>query len=430
MASHGIPRATAAEEVPETARLREQEKIKSYRELVRQVQEQRSKRDYSQDALDNVSRLLTRNPEFYTIWNIRREILQAQISRLADGAAAATAAAAAAAGADGDAKAATPTSTPQQLIQQILESDMRFIFPLLKKSPKCYWIWNHRVWLLEQTTTYLPLEDSLAFWAQELVLVGKMLSLDNRNFHGWGYRRKVVAEIERLRALRATAQGPAGELYADSSVERQTGGDCQAMSSMARDELAYTTAMVKLNLSNFSAWHSRMRTIVRLLAEEDASDEARKQMFESELDLVHRALIDPYDQSLWFYHQNLMCNLLPTTQQSGDAGLQNLLIAPRLSTAMKAKYLEAELEELRDILDSANDCKWVYLALIDVRKALWKTRGQGRDIEAETGKAKPDDGEEVAVRDDITQWLAAVKRLDPLRKARWEEMEAHLLEAE
>ena len=95
------------------------------------------------------------------------------------------------------------------------------------------------------------------FWEQELGLAGKMLSLDSRNFNGWGYRRKVIAALERL--------------------SDQSGGHEQAMTE---SEFQYTTKMINSNLSNFSAWHNRSVLIPRLLNEKQADKQARKNMLE------------------------------------------------------------------------------------------------------------------------------------------------------
>ena len=97
----------------------------------------------------------------------------------------------------------------------------------------------------------LPQDNSRALWTEELGLVGKMLNRDNRNFHGWGYRRTAVDNNERLKS-----------------------------SSMAKDEFDYTTKMIGSNLSNFSAWHNRSKLILRILDEQSASDEERKQMLD------------------------------------------------------------------------------------------------------------------------------------------------------
>ncbi|KAI5285464.1 Rab geranylgeranyltransferase, partial [Ascosphaera aggregata] len=375
MASHGIPRVTAAEDTTEGAILKEQEKITAYRKLVRKVQEQRAAHDKSEEALNNTSQLLSRNPEFYTAWNIRREILQHQFSSVLSTA--------------GGSENAT-TATPK--IQQLIQADLAFIFPLLKKSPKCYWIWNHRVWLLEQTTKFLPLSVSLRFWRQELQLVGKMLSLDNRNFHGWGYRRKVVAEIEKLMTRVQAEEEEENNKESDDADEKATSATTP---SLAKEELDYTTKMIKMNLSNFSAWHGRMRTILRLLNENNASDEDRRKMLDDELALIHQALIDPYDQSLWFYHQNLMCNFgvsstIPTSSSSSSFHdhSNKQVIAPSLTVWEKVMYVREEVEEMKEMLDGAEACRWIYLALIEARLLLARLekKGLGEDGKKESAQ--------------------------------------------
>lgn len=51
-------------------------------------------------------------------------------------------------------------------------------------------------------------------------------------------------------------------------------------SSMAKAELDYTTKMIGLNLSNFSAWHNRTKLILTILDEKAATDEERRQMLD------------------------------------------------------------------------------------------------------------------------------------------------------
>ena len=82
-----------------------------------------------------------------------------------------------------------------------------------------------------------------------------MLTKDSRNFHGWGYRRKVISELE------------SPKLNGKSMVE---------------SEFKYTTKMINApnGLSNFSAWHNRSKLIPRLLDERDADDAARRQFLD------------------------------------------------------------------------------------------------------------------------------------------------------
>jgi len=204
-----------------------------------------------------------------------------------------------------------------------------------------------------------------------------MLARDCRNFLGWGYRSMIVSQLE----------SPA--LHGQSMVER---------------EFEYTTKMIKANLSNFSAWHSRSKLIPRLLDERKAGDAARQKFLDDEFDQMTRALYtDPYDQSLWFYHQFLMTTL---TDYVGHA-----TITPNFTQTDRITYVTREIVKLKDMLDGAEDCKWIYNALFEYTMAL--SRMEERLLR---------DGE----RDDCIIWLAELKKLDPLRSGRWDDVEQSL----
>jgi geranylgeranyl transferase type-2 subunit alpha len=194
-------------------------------------------REFTPELLQKTAALLKKNPEYYTIWNHRRRIYVQEFSDLSQAVA----------------LGEKTEENRQSEILDIIQLDLQFLFPLLIKHPKCYWIWNHRLWLLEQSTILLPISTSRKLWDEELGLVGKMLSRDNRNFHGWGYRRTVVQSLE------------SSALHGES---------------MARGELGYTKKMIGTNLSNFSAWHNRIKLILRILEEEKANDEERQKMLD------------------------------------------------------------------------------------------------------------------------------------------------------
>lgn len=311
--------------------------------------------EYSDEVLSKMSDLLTRNPEYYTIWNYRRRLLQDRFKSF---------------------------SEPHSQIPAVIQSELEFLFPLLRQYPKCYWIWKYRLWLLEQANQLLPASTAKAFWNQELLLDNKMLSLDSRNFHGWGYRRIVISNLE-------------------SSSLNDTTADPISL-SLALSEFDYTTKMTKSNLSNFSAWHSRTKVQQRLLSEQKATHEERRKAFDSELDLIHRALFDPYDQSLWFYHQALMTSLDP------DPRYRNESLVPDLSDEERLEYLDQEKEELREILEDAKDCKWIYLALVEIARL----RGRVLRIQLEAVELA-----------DVQEWIGQLKVLDPLRLGRWKDLE-------
>ena len=253
----------------------------------------------------------------------------------------------------------------------MIKEDLQFLIPLLKQFPKCYWIWNHRSWLLSTATSHLPTHTTVQLWQGELGLVSKMLALDSRNFHGWGYRRQVVEEIQRL----------SGQ-------------------SMAEQEFEYTTKMIRTNLSNFSAWHYRSQLIPRLLSERKSGSEDRKKMLDDEFELITRALYtDPYDQSLWFYHQYLMSTLDTSNHQS-------VSILDPCTNGDRLRYLEQELDNVKDMLDGAEDCKYIYQALLEYSQ---------RYLEVETGN-------KTVTTMDMKEWLDELRKIDPLREGRWADL--------
>jgi hypothetical protein len=77
---------------------------------------------------------------------------------------------------------------------------------------------------------------------QETVRMTAQSTLTLLPVHGWGYRRYVVANIEKVRGV-----------------------------SLAKTEFDYTTAKTN-NISNFSAWHNRANLIPTLLPPVTATD--------------------------------------------------------------------------------------------------------------------------------------------------------------
>lgn len=181
------------------------------------------------------SKLLKANPEYYTIWNHRRLILMYQFER------------ASLRGPNDD------TSSNHEALANLISDDLAFLIPILRKFPKCYWIWSYRLWLLQESTRFLPASEARKFWQQELALAGKMLNLDSRNFHGWGYRSTVIRALE-------------GNAFQYEALT----------TDLTKQEFNYTTKMIKSNLSNFSAWHSRSKLIPKLLSEMKADHKTRR----------------------------------------------------------------------------------------------------------------------------------------------------------
>lgn len=272
----------------EEQRLRDVERIKKYRELEDEVRARVSQGDYSPAVFQLTSRLLRLNPEYYTIWNVRRRsLISGLFSRPSAGsscsrACSTTSRSATTTTPSASSSPSSSTATPPNPASptagrsgttadaadntnaaaaaaedrdlETIKSELSFTIPLLLESPKCYWIWSYRLWILQQAIERLRAPVARRIWEEELGLASKMLGKDRRNFHAWGYRRHVVAQLES-----ATLGG----------------------SSMAEAEFKYTTKMIETDLSNFSAWHSRSKLIPRLLDERGADDEARRAFLDS-----------------------------------------------------------------------------------------------------------------------------------------------------
>ncbi|KAI1078612.1 protein prenylyltransferase [Whalleya microplaca] len=408
MASHGVAR-TARITRTEEQRQQDLDKINKYRELEHSIRAQVSQDSYDNALFQLTSKLLRLNPEYYTIWNVRRRcLISSLLSRSLPGSSPSKASQS---GSHNDttkpsSESSFPSSSdaipqgPKSLTTgksgttvdstacdkardkdpesdvHILQSELAFTIPLLLEFPKCYWIWKYRKWVLEQAIVRLPVPVARKIWEAELALASKMLTKDRRNFHAWGYRRHVVAALE------------------SSSL---------AGKSMAEDEFAYTTKMIHADLSNFSAWHNRTQLILRVLGERGADDATRKAFLDQELDLVREALnVGPDDQSLWYYHQYLMSQIVNHDQST---------IAPALTVQERIAYVKREIGDVKDLLEDYDGTKWIYEILLEYSIAL-RQLGQR--------------GDEDDQKEDPRKWLGMVRGLDPMRAGRWNDIEKQL----
>lgn len=309
-------------------------------------------------------KLLSLNPEYYTIWNIRRRcLISSLLSTTAEQRA------------SGAAEEVTEVGQ-QKADEHVLQSELAFVMPLLKATPKCYWIWKYRQWILMQTILRLPVSVSRHVWEKELGLTSLLLSKDQRNFHAWSYRRFVVAKLE------------SDELQGQSLVE---------------DEFAYTEKILfSLNLSNFSAWHNRSQLIPRLLKERHADDQTRAAFLKNELDIARQGLnVAAEDHSLWYYHRFLISQITNPFDS----------FAPALTLADRIAYLRYEIVELTNLLDDYNDVGLVYEGLLDYSLALERLE-----------KSE----EHANVINCLLSWLAKLRGLQPMHVGRWEDIESDI----
>ncbi|KAK4166744.1 geranylgeranyl transferase type-2 subunit alpha [Cladorrhinum sp. PSN259] len=404
-ASHGIARTSGVRS--EEQRQKDLERIDKYRQLEDEVRQHVAKQKFSSpEVFQLTSKLLRLNPEYYTVWNVRRRcLISGLFSKQSLGSSCSTESwsssrcdttATSSVESSSSSLTATPPS-PAPLTAgksgttvdegdadadaeaekkdfDLIKSELYFTIPLLLESPKCYWIWSYRLWVLNQAIERLPAPVARRIWEEELGLASKMLLKDRRNFHAWGYRRHVVAQLE----------SPA------------LGGG-----SMVEAEFEYTEKMFRTDLSNFSALHNRSQLIPRLLDERGATDAQRKAFLDKELNMIRDALnVGPEDQSLWYYHQFLVLNIVTTVGRP--------TITPAFTLEERISYVSREIEEIKDLLEDYEDVQLIYEALVDY--TLYLSRLEER---------KPTEEE----REDLVSWVGQLKELDPMRNGRWADLE-------
>lgn len=258
--------------------------------------------------MNKLTDLLGLNPEFYTIWNIRRETLIFLFEK------------------------------NQLKRQSTLDDELKFVMVLMKRFPKCYWIWNHRLWCLFQ------LGDK-ANWEFELGIVSKLLSMDERNFHGWQYRRVVIENLE--------------------------SGDQTKNLKINLNEFNFTSSKVNSNILNFSAWHNRSKLIPKVYDlihkfeyKEEPIFHNKESLLLHELKLVNTGMyVDIDDSSIWVYLEWL---------------LSDIFFIEELSDERYKEVLNDQLKvikELNDleVMDNDKENCWCLKAMITINERLGKT---------------------------------------------------------
>mmetsp|Transcript_21422 Transcript_21422/g.65438 ORF Transcript_21422/g.65438 Transcript_21422/m.65438 type:complete len:345 (-) Transcript_21422:44-1078(-) len=253
---HGVSRAAWKSRTEEELAKRAA-KAKQYKALEAALQDVRRRGDNSDAAVDLGAQLLRVNPDAYSAWNHRREMLFART----------TAAAGETEG--GGAGGAW------ELAADVAAGELRLTAEALRRQPKSYPAWHHRRWVLERLAG-----DRETAFAEELRLCAVFLDADERNFHCWNHRRWAAA-------------------VAGVTPE---------------ENLAYTQDRLDVNFSNYSAFHERSQVLPRL----EAYREDPLAVLAEELMLVQNITVtEPEDQSAWWYYRFLLAALLQVEAEDG-----------------------------------------------------------------------------------------------------------------
>ncbi|WFD39412.1 protein geranylgeranyltransferase type II [Malassezia japonica] len=248
-----VPVGTLSAEAIAAQREQEQHKLATYKELENAYFKHRNANNFSKEALESTTALLSVNPEYYSVWNYRREILLHMFDQ-------------------------APKDEAQRVRAQLLAEDLTL------------------------TQQSMPAQVK---WRKELGLVDMMLGMDPRNFMGWNYRRSVIAEL--AAAMLDTKESDVPPFPSSLSSHVLQGKEKEAHLALAKSELKYALNKIESNFSNFSAWHYRSKLLPRVWDAEEFSEAQRASERAQEFELLQQAMYtDPSDQSIWIYHRWLV----------------------------------------------------------------------------------------------------------------------------
>lgn len=259
---------TRQTEIDEKKAELERQKISKFKELYGICFKARDDNVLDRTVLKDLDRLLEVNPENYTMWNYRRRVLQHLWEDHESSASASTAQPA-----SGE-TSSTPNPKPVDL-----KRELQMTFEILRKDYKVYAVWLHRRWVI------LQLEPTARFEAltKDCLVCEGLLAKDERNFHAWGYLRWVCSELAKIP-------------HPNPATQTEQGSEAELKIAMRR---------IKVNFSNYSAWHNRalaLQSKHRSLGEDEVRLKDLAREVTEELDLIEKAAFcDPADQSAWLY---------------------------------------------------------------------------------------------------------------------------------
>ncbi|CAG9814069.1 unnamed protein product [Phaedon cochleariae] len=230
---HGRLKIRTSEDQKLRKQKEQQKKLAAYHMGTEKILSSRKQDTYDPESISICTQILVVNPDIYTLWNYRKEVILIKKE-----------------------ESKKDEVEGEDTLVKYLENEIGLTEQCLLTNPKSYGVWHHRYWVLNNH----PKPN----WENEFNLCTKYLTMDDRNFHCWDYRRLLVNKI----GITLT------------------------------DELQFSTDRLNINFSNYSSWHYRS-TLMNLDA-----DSARY-----ELNLVQNAVFtDPADSSAWFYLRWVLSN--------------------------------------------------------------------------------------------------------------------------
>ncbi|CAB3383086.1 Hypothetical predicted protein [Cloeon dipterum] len=154
---HGRLKVRTTEQEQAIKRKEREQKVKAYKAAMGRIMKIRGNVELNDEMLILTREVLQRNPDIYTLWNIRREIFLSFKKEKSD-----------------------------EEMGKLVDNEVKLTENCLMNNQKSYCAWHHRGWVLD-----LHPEPK---WTRELALCTEFLKQDERNFHCWDYLRLAAAK--------------------------------------------------------------------------------------------------------------------------------------------------------------------------------------------------------------------------------------------
>ena len=273
---HGVKKNEVKELTPEE-KAKNEVQLKKLKAIQAEILKIKAKNKYDQKFMDFLLKSSVLMPDYPTLWSIRKILIEQYL----------------------------PTITDDKC-KEFLAKEIKSILPIMMKNPKSYLLWYHRVWCLVK---YIEIELKLKTPLEESILIGeiglcnKFFQKDDRNFHCWNYRVKLLSLIS---------------IYFQDTFQK-----------FIEDELKFTLGKITVNFSNFSAWLYRSKLIPIYFIQHNIKWNTKEALdfFKDDLELIKKAIYtDPKDQSPWNYLSWIITNFSPLYIKDITLDEKNLLV--------------------------------------------------------------------------------------------------------
>lgn len=273
---HGVKKNEVKELTPEE-KAKNEVQLKKLKAIQAEILKIKAKNKYDQKSMDFLLKSSVLMPDYPTLWSIRKILIEQYLPTLTD-----------------------------DKCKEFLAKEIKSILPIMMKNPKSYLLWYHRVWCLVK---YVEIEKKLKTPLEESILIGeiglcnKFFQKDDRNFHCWNYRVKLLSLIS---------------IYFQDTFQK-----------FIEDELKFTLGKITVNFSNFSAWLYRSKLIPIYFIQHNIKWNTKEALdfFKDDLELIKKAIYtDPKDQSPWNYLSWIITNFSPLYIKDISLDEKNLLV--------------------------------------------------------------------------------------------------------